>query len=481
MTGEHSRTAPQHPPRPGAHPETAPDAPAQGGSRARVLMWCLWDTGTSAYNSVMLTFVFTVYLTSSAFGTPEYTSTVLSAAMAVAGFVIALTAPIVGQRGDTPRSRARFLTVNSWVLVLCTGLAFLTRPEPAYLYLGVGLVAVGSVAQEFATVGYNSMLPALAGPARMGKVSGWGWGAGYVGGIFALAFVLFGFVTPGFLGIPTDDALNYRAVALFSAVWILVFCLPLMVTARSMPFRSYDGAVHGPSPAATPTLGGLAGPPLPAPEAPAHRGGILGAYRELFATIASLWRVSRATVFFLLSSAVYRDGLAGVFTFGGVLAAGTFGFSLTEVIVFAVAANLIAALGAFVGGALDDALGPRAVITGSLVGIMVAGVVLLFWTGKPAFWVCGLALCLFVGPAQAASRTYLGRLIPPGRDGEIYGLYATTGRAVSFMAPGLFGLFVSLLGAQIWGILGILVVVGVGLALLLLTPRPPEGLTTTRV
>ena len=82
---------------------------------------------------------------------------------------------------------------------------------------------------------------------------------------------------------------------------------------------------------------------------------------------------------------------------------------------------------------------------------------------------------------QAASRTYLGRLIPPGRDGEIYGLYATTGRAVSFMAPGLFGLFVSLMGAQIYGILGILTVVAVGLALLLLTPKPPEGFTTTRV
>ncbi|MDO4918212.1 MFS transporter [Kocuria sp.] len=454
MTRDRAATAQQHP----AHPSPA----AQVGSRGRVLAWCLWDTGTSAYNSVMLTFVFTVYLTSKPFGSPEHTSAVLSAAMTVAGFVIAATAPLIGQRGDSPRSRARFLTLNTWLLVACTALAFLARPEPGCLLLGVGLVAAGSVAQEFATVGYNSMLPALAGPDRMGRISGWGWGAGYVGGIFALAFVLFGFVTPGFLGIPTDDALNYRAVALFSAAWILAFCLPLMRAARTMPFRAYDAA----------------GPARP-PSTPKRRPGLVGAYRELFATIASLWRTSRATVFFLLSSAVYRDGLAGVFTFGGVLAAGTFGFSLTEVILFAVAANLLAALGAFVGGPLDDALGPRAVITGSLVGIMVAGTALLLWDGKPAFWVCGLALCLFVGPAQAASRTYLGRLIPPGRDGEIYGLYATTGRAVSFLAPGLFGLFVSLLGAQIWGVLGILVVVGAGLVLLLVTPRPPEGLTTT--
>ncbi|QMS55632.1 MFS transporter [Kocuria varians] len=469
MTGEHTTPT-------GRTPESLVPAP-EGGSRARVLMWCLWDTGTSAYNAVMLTFVFTVYLTSESFGSPEHTSTVLSVAMTVAGFAIAATAPIIGQRSDTPRSRAGFLTVNSVVLIACTALAFFARPEPAFLVFGVALVALGSVAQEFATVSYNAMLPALAGPHRMGKVSGWGWGAGYVGGIFALAFVLFGFVTPGFLGIPTGDALNYRAVALFSAAWILVFCLPLMLKARSMPFREYNGAILEDT--GTPPLVRTDALPV-TPPAPRRRG-ILGAYRELFHTIAGLWRVSRATVFFLVSSAVYRDGLAGVFTFGGVLAAGTFGFSLTEVIMFAVAANLIAALGAFVGGSLDDALGPRTVITGSLVGVMIAGTALLFWSGKPAFWACGLALCLFVGPAQAASRTYLGRLIPPGRDGEIYGLYATTGRAVSFMAPGLFGLFVNVLGTQIWGILGILVVVAAGLVLLLLTPRPPEGFTTAQV
>lgn len=468
MSGEHTTTAGRAP---------GPTAP-EGGSRARVLMWCLWDTGTSAYNAVMLTFVFTVYLTSESFGSTEHTSTLLSVAMTVAGVAIAATAPIIGQRSDTPRSRANFLTVNTVVLVACTALAFFARPEPAFLVFGVALVALGSVAQEFATVSYNAMLPALAGPHRMGKVSGWGWGAGYVGGIFALAFVLFGFVTPGFLGIPTAGALNYRSVALFSAAWILVFCLPLMLAARSMPFRAYDGEIHDEAAGTAPLMRTDALPVTP--PAPRQRG-ILGAYAELFRTIAGLWRVSRATVFFLISSAVYRDGLAGIFTFGGVLAAGTFGFSLTEVIMFAVAANLIAALGAFVGGALDDAVGPRAVITGSLVGVLLAGSVLLFWSGKPAFWVCGLALCLFVGPAQAASRTYLGRLIPPGRDGEIYGLYATTGRAVSFMAPGLFGLFVSVMGAQIWGVVGIMVVVAAGLLLLLLTPRPPEGFTTAQV
>ena len=273
--------------------------------------------------------------------------------------------------------------------------------------------------------------------------------------------MLFGFVTPGFLGIPTERALNYRAVALFSAAWIAVFCLPLLWRARSMPYRPLEGT--GASTA----------------DAPGRSRGPVAAYARLWRTVVRVWRASPASIHFLVSSAIYRDGLAGIFTFGGVLAAGTYGFSMSDVIVFAVVANLIAALGAIVGGRFDDVVGPRAVIVTSLVGILVAGTVLLVWDGTVAFWVCGLALCLFVGPAQAASRTYLGRLIPPGREGEIYGLYATTGRAVSFVAPMLFGLFITLLGAQRWGIVGILAVVAAGLVLLLVTPKPPRGFTTT--
>ena len=442
-------------------PQAPGRAPAAGttGTRSQVLAWCLWDTGASAFSAIMLTFVFTVYLTSSSFGTPEHTSAVLSLAMTLAGFVIAATAPLIGQGSDLPGPRSRFLTANTAVLVVCTALAFLAAPQPRYLVLGVALIAVASIAVEYAQVSYNAMLPALAGPHRIGAVSGWGWGAGYLGGIVALAVVLFGFVTPGFLGIPTERALNYRAVALFSAAWIVVFCLPLMWRARSMPYRSL-GATD------------------PVEDAAGRSRGPIAAYARLWRTITRVWKASPASIYFLVSSAVYRDGLAGIFTFGGVLAAGTYGFSMSDVIVFAVAANLIAALGAIAGGKFDDAVGPRAVIVASLTGILIAGVVLLFWDGTVAFWVCGLALCLFVGPAQAASRTYLGRLIPAGREGEIYGLYATTGRAVSFVAPLLFGVFITLLGAQRWGIVGILVVLAAGLALLLITPKPPRGFTS---
>jgi UMF1 family MFS transporter len=105
----------------------------------------------------------------------------------------------------------------------------------------------------------------------------------------------------------------------------------------------------------------------------------------------------------------------------------------------------------------------------SLVGLVVAGVATfaLAGAGTAAFWVCGLLLCVFVGPAQSASRSLLTRLAPPGRESQIFGLYATTGRAASFLAPFAFSTAVALAGSQRWGILGIVLVIAIGLAALL--------------
>jgi UMF1 family MFS transporter len=182
-----------------------------------------------------------------------------------------------------------------------------------------------------------------------------------------------------------------------------------------------------------------------------------------------LSREQRQTFWFLIASAVYRDGLAGVFTFGAVIASVTFRFTADEVIIFGIAANLVAGVSTIISGRFDDRFGPRAVILTSLVGLVVAavGVFFLHDAGTIAFWVGGLLLCLFVGPAQAASRSLLARVTPPGREGEVFGLYATTGRAASFLSPALWTLFIALFGATYWGILGLAIVLLAGLVLML--------------
>jgi len=158
-----------------------------------------------------------------------------------------------------------------------------------------------------------------------------------------------------------------------------------------------------------------------------------------------------------------------------VLAASVFGFSAGEVIIFAIAANVVAGVSTIAVGALDDRLGAKPVIITALVGLVISGLIIFFLHdgGQLVFWTAGLALCLFVGPAQSASRTFLARLIPAGREGEVFGLYATTGRAVSFLAPTAFALFVTIGGAPYFGILGIVLVIALGLALLIPVKAAP--------
>lgn len=428
-------------------------------NKKHVLAWASWDWGSAAINAIMTTFVFTVYLVSDPFGGEDYASQILGYGLAVSGIAIALLAPITGQRSDSGGRRRYWLGVNTMAVVALTALCFFVYPSPGFLFVGVALIALANIFFEFANVNYYAMLGQISTPSTVGKVSGFGWAMGYVGGIVALALVLMGFVLPetGWFGATAENGLNIRLVAVFSAVWFLIFALPVLFTVPEIPRQPKTARL-----------------------------GFFASYGLLFRRIKAIYRTSPHTIFFLLASAIFRDGLAAVFTFGGVIAAGTFGFTLTEVIFFAIAGNVVAALGAVVGGILDDRIGPKKIIVGSLIGLIVAGAAVLVLgantysifgatlTGDTTFWIFGLMLCLFVGPAQSSSRAYLARLAPTGEEGEFFGLYATTGRAVSFLAPTLFGLSITIFGTQRFGILGILIVLLAGLLALLPVKEPRE-------
>jgi MFS transporter, UMF1 family len=416
-----------------------------------LVSWAAWDWGSAAFNAVITTFVFTVYLTSGVAADEASGSSALANTIAIAGVLVALTAPVYGQRSDASgaeHGRQRRLGMLTAVIVAATALMFLVQGSPSYLLLGLILLGIGTFAYELAQVEYNAMIYRLAPAGRTGWVSGVGWSAGYLGGIVLLIVCLVLFIAPvGAITFPSPD-LGPRVIALVCAGWFAVFALPVLF--MRFPY------------------------PAPPGDAEAARVGWLGSYALLVRRLVALGRSDRNLLGFLVASAVYRDGLTAVFTFGGVLAAGTFGLSQTEVIFFAIAANVVSAVGAVVGGLFDDRIGPKRVVVVSLVALVIVAAALLPASGKAAFWAGGLVLSLFVGPAQACSRSYLARLVPPGREGEIFGLYATTGRAVSFLAPALFSLFITLFGEQRWGIAGIGIVLLVGLAALV-PVRPVPG------
>lgn len=420
----------------------------------RVLAWSMWDWGSAAFNAVVTTFVFTVYLTNAELFGPDANAD-LGWALSIGGLLIAIVAPAIGQWTDRTGKRQTMLTASTLAVVVIMALLFFVKPGESYLWLGLILVAVGNVIFETGSVVYNAMVTDISTPKTVGRVSGFGWGLGYVGGIVLLLILYVGFISPdpGWFGVSHADGANIRVSMLIASAWMLIASIPVIVTGRNTEPKNSDVR------------------------------GVIGAYRELFRSIARLWRTDRSVVWFLIASAIFRDGLAGVFTFGGVLAGAAFGFSAGDVLIFGIAANLVAGIATILFGWLDDKLGARMVIIVSLTLMTVSGFLVFLLHGglslgpiqlsaTGVFWVFGLMLCIFVGPTQSAARSYLARIAPRGAEGEIFGLYATTGRAVSFLSPFMYSTSITLAASAMgvaksqvayFGILGIIAVLFAGL------------------
>ncbi|NLS09381.1 MFS transporter [Nesterenkonia sp. MY13] len=453
----------------------APSSSSEPLNKWLITKWSLWSWGNATVSAVMTTFVFGTYLTSGVFdlpGTPEAESgdrgaQYLAVATAIAGAVVALTAPVIGQRTDKAGRRRLWLTINTVMILVMVAACFFVRPEEGYLLLGVTLMALMGIFDEFANLNYNAMITDISDHQRMGRVSGIGWGAGYLGGIVLLLICYVTLIEGDLLGLGGDDAVNIRTVALVAAGWHLLFALPLLLT------KVNTADQHATEEKVT----------------------VRESYLRLFRVIAGLWHKDRNTLWFLISSAAYRDGLSAIFTWGAVLGVHVYRIEdstipFTEiagsVLLFGIAGNVVAALGAIAGGWFDDKIGPRAVIATSLWSLLVIAVIMWIFVDErqiggisvspvEAFWLFGLLLCLFVGPAQASSRAFLGRLAPPDRAGELFGLYATAGRGMSFLTPGLIALLIALFGGQVMAIPGIIIILGAGLALLLILVRDPTG------
>ena len=260
-------------------------------------------------------------------------NTWLGISTAAAGIAVLCLAPVIGQRADAGGHRRRNLAVWS-ALVIATMLGLFTvKDDPSYLWIALVLLAAGAVFQELAGVSYNAMLEQVSTPQTYGRVSGFGWSMGYFGGIIVLTLCLFAFVKPevGWFGLTANEGLKYRAVAIFASIWFAVFALPVLFAVPEKP-------------------------PGPARAQVSFR----ASYGVLVADVRRLYRTDRNAVMFLIASALYRDGLTAIFTFGAVLAVSVYGFTPVTVVYFGVAANVVAAVGALVLGRLEDRVGPEA-------------------------------------------------------------------------------------------------------------------------
>jgi UMF1 family MFS transporter len=409
----------------------------------RVLAWIAYDWAFSAFNTVVVTFVIATYFVQAVAPDPATGTAEWAATQAIAGVAIALLAAPLGVLADLGGHRRALLVFMTLALSVCTGLLWFIRPGPADAMLALVLVGVATFCAEIAGVFYNAMLPELAPPRRIGRLSGIAWGAGYIGGIVCLGACLFLLInpTPPLFGLDGHSAEPVRATALLAGLWIVVFGWPLLVTAGGTGGLPWRIAISR----------GLAG---------------------LIATLRAAFR-DRTMIRFLLARMLYTDGLTTLFAFGAIYAAGQFGMDTKQVLLLGILLNLTGGIGAVVFAFVDDWIGPKPTVLISLAALCCLSTAILFIEHVSTFWVLAMGLGVFIGPAQAASRSLMARMAPAETRNAQFGLFALSGRVTGFIGPAALGAITAITHSQRAGMAVIVLLLGGGGLLLagLRTPR----------
>ena len=395
------------------------------GDRRRAA-WALYEWAQQPYWALIATFIFTPYFAAGFIGDAARGQSLLGYAGAVAGLMIAVFSPLVGASVDARRNPRAWLIGLAVPFVLASAALWQAVPGDASRILPVlACLVVASVSAELSGSVMNALLPLVAKPGEVGRLSGSAWALAYVGALVTLFIVLLCFSLPDVPMLGLSKALHEpdRIVGPLVAVWFLIFSWPLMITAPRPPATTTEKK------------------PLV----------------ELWATLRSLpgkpWMLR-----FLIGRMLIGDGISSFIAFGGVLAAGMFGWTTTQLGFYAIALSITAGIGTFIGGRIDQKLGSKATVliaTGVVLfgafGVGMVGRDSLFFVLHVAPPVAGGALfsslpervflgfSLFVGltfgPAQASLRAWMAQLAPAGESGRWFGLYALSGKATAFMAP----------------------------------------------
>jgi UMF1 family MFS transporter len=409
--------------------------------------WCAYDWANSAFPTVILTFVFAAYFAKKVAADEVSGTSAWAYAVSLSMAAVALSGPVLGAIADAVGRRKPLLALASGLCIAASAGLWFVAPDPAWVLPALVLMGIANFAFETGIIFYNAMLPGLAPPLMLGRLSGWGWATGYAGGLVCLGLALAVLITPSPppFGLDPAQAEPVRATALLVALWFALFALPLF--------------------AFVPDGGGPSRPP-----GAAVRHGVA----TLIGTLRQI-RHHRVVARYLVAHMVYTDGLNTLFGIGGIYAAVTFDMGFDELLLFGIAMNVTAGLGAFGFGWVDDRIGPKATVLLALAALTGLGAALSVVEAKPWFWALALPMGIFFGPAQSASRTLMARLAPPRLEAEMFGLYALSGKATAFAGPALFGWVTGATGSQRAGLGVILVLFVAGMMLLALVPAPPSA------
>ncbi len=450
----------------------APGGVTQSAPTSALAGWVMFEWATQPFYTLIVTFLFGPYFVNYVVGDKAHGQALWGYAAAAAGILIAVGSPLLGAVADVKGQRKPWLAI--FVVILAAAMATLWLATPglkgANLWLVMAAFVVASAVAEFAVVFFNAMMPTLVPRDKIGKLSGTGWAMGYVGGLVALVFMA-GFVatdpTTGKTMLGFSPALNLNAathesdrlVGPFSALWLLIFSLPLFLFTPDAPRHAVHGTVRD----------GLRGFWATVKELPAHP--------EILT--------------FLIARMIFSDGLTAIFVFGGIYGSAVFDWGLREQGMFGIIVVLAGAIGAFLGGFLDDKIGSKRVIILALMVIIVGALGILsvdkthvLYTqvvpakvpgsapfsaiGEQVFLAFAILIGLVAAPVQASSRSLIARLAPVDRVTQFFGLFAFSGKATAFAAPLVVGYVTTWTGDQRQGMAAILAFLVIGLVLMMM-------------
>lgn len=417
-------------------------------TRRSTTAWAIYDFANSAFTTLVVTFIYATYFTKG-IAPDETTGTDMwFTGITISALIVAVLAPFVGAMADKGGHRKRFLLGAT--IVCIAGTVALYFPGPGDVWMAISIFVVANVAFEMANVFYNAYLPDITLLDRIGRTSGFGWALGYVGGLLCMVVGLVVFINPDppLFGLNAATGENIRATNLLVAAWFALFSLPMFLIVG-------DKKVENP-----PSMGTLA----------------RAAWQDLKRVFNDI-RKYRQVFRLLVARLIYNDGLITIFGAGGVYAAVVFDFSFQDIMIFGIALNLAAGIGAFALGFLDDVLGGKRTILISLVGLIAAALLAVLSQSVVLFWVAGIGIGLLAGPNQSASRSLLGRFTPPNHENEFFGFFAFSGKFTAFIGPFLLAKLTVIFGSMRFGVAVVVALFLIG-GLLLLRVNEAEGIAS---
>jgi MFS transporter, UMF1 family len=407
-------------------------------NKQKIIAWALYDWANSAFSTLILTFVFASYFTSSVMDDAVKSASLWSASIGISGLLLLVLSPIVGAIADRT-SRLKFW-ICLFMMIMLVGLAFMDVAPHATMtevYRVLSGLILANIGFELGVIIVNSYLPHIVPSESQGSVSSFAWGLGYVGGIVAMIVTLLGFIGMGdmkpWISLPRDAMWHVRSVLPISALWMIIFSLPLFFLLPS---------VHGIKKTRATSWHNI--------------------FYEPFLHMVRSIKHDKTWRYFLIGSAFYRDGLSTLFAMGGIYAATRYGMDSQSILIFAIGVNITGGLGCFISAYLERRIPSLTIVRFGLIGLFACGLLVLLAPTATYFLVFSCILGFFVGPVQSASRTLVVQLSSADVVGERFGIYSLSGRAVSFIGPFLFASLTQLFQSQTIGLSSVLLLWAIG-------------------